>query len=43
MQTLHDFYVVTKGHEYLIAVAFLLLFPLFWRLIAGKDRNHRRD
>lgn len=30
MNTLHEFYVYTKGIEYLIAVAFLLLFPLFW-------------
>ncbi len=33
METLHEFYVLTKGTEYLIAVAFLLLFPLFWRWI----------
>lgn len=30
MDTLHEFYVYTKGIEYLIAVGFLLLFPLFW-------------
>jgi len=30
MDTLHEFYVYTKGVEYLIAVAFLLLFPYFW-------------
>lgn len=33
MDTLHEFYVYTKGIEYLIAVAFLLLFPLFWRYL----------
>lgn len=43
METLHDFIVVTKGHEYIIGVAFLLLFPLIWRLIAGKDRKNRLD
>ncbi len=30
MDTLHEFLVYTKGVEYLIALAFLLLFPLFW-------------
>jgi len=42
METLHDFIVVTKGYEYIIAVAFLVLFPLFWRLIAGKDSKDKR-
>lgn len=41
MQTLHDFIVVTKGHEYLIAVACLLLFPLVWKLVMGPGRRGR--
>jgi hypothetical protein len=41
MHTLHEFYVVTKGQEYLIAVGFLLLFPLVWRLVAGPKRGNR--
>ncbi len=43
MHTLHEFYVITKSYEYLIAVAFLLLFPLFWWLITGKKQSKRRD
>ncbi|MCP4658667.1 MAG: glycine cleavage system protein H [bacterium] len=37
MNTLHDFFVYTKGIEYLIAVSFLILFPAFWVLL-----NRRR-
>ena len=33
MQTLHEFMLVTKGHEYLIAIAFLLIFILFWQFL----------
>jgi hypothetical protein len=43
MHTLHEFYLVTKGHEYLIAVAFMVLFPVFWKLIVGPRRRGRRD
>lgn len=39
MHTLHEFFVVTKSHEYLIAVAFLLLFPVLWKLVAGTRRK----
>jgi len=38
MQTLHEFYVVTKGIEYLIAVTFMVLFPVIWMLIAARKR-----
>jgi len=31
--TLQEFINLTKGIEYIIAVIFLLLFPLFWRLL----------
>lgn len=36
MQTLHQYMMETKAVEYLIAAAFLLLFILFWRFVAGK-------
>ncbi len=38
MDTLHDFFVFTKGIEYLIAVSFLILFPVFWVLIHKRKR-----
>jgi len=33
MFTLHDFMYLTIGIEYLIAIAFLLLFIAFWRFL----------
>jgi hypothetical protein len=33
MHTLHDFFMVTKGYEYLIAVVFFVLFISFWRFL----------
>lgn len=33
MQTLHEFMLVTKGQEYLIAIAFLVVFILFWQFL----------
>jgi hypothetical protein len=38
MQTLIEFVKYTKGWEYIIAIASLLSFILFWRL-AMKDRT----
>jgi len=36
--TLQEFINLTKGIEYLIAILFLLLFPIFWKLLnKGKD------
>ncbi|MFH1010479.1 MAG: hypothetical protein V1784_04495 [bacterium] len=40
MHTLHDFMLLTKGQEYLIAVTFLLLFCIFWMLIDKKKKRH---
>jgi hypothetical protein len=40
MHTLHDFMLVTKGQEYLIAVAFLILFSIFWGIL-NKKKEHR--
>jgi len=38
MYTLHEFFVFTKSVEYLIAVSFLILFPVFWVLIHRQRR-----
>lgn len=37
MDTLHEFLLLTKGQEYLVAVVILLLFPLFWRWLNGRE------
>ena len=34
--TLTEFVRLTKGIEYLIALLFLLLFPVFWKLLNKK-------
>ena len=34
METLHDMMLITKGHEYLIAIGFLVLFTVFWSFIS---------
>jgi len=36
--TLQEFINLTKGIEYIIAILFLLLFPIFWKLL-----NKRKD
>ena len=33
MQTLHEYMMETKTVEYLLAVAFLALFIVFWRFV----------
>jgi len=33
MQTLHEYMMQTKAAEYLLAVAFLALFIVFWRFV----------
>ena len=33
MQTLQEFLLTTKANEYLIAIAFMLIFILFWRMM----------
>lgn len=34
MQTLQEFLLTTKGNEYLIAIAFMIIFIFFWRLLS---------
>ena len=36
MHTLHEYMVLTKTQEYLIALACLLVFTLFWRFVTQK-------
>jgi hypothetical protein len=36
-QTLQEFINLTKGIEYLIALLFLLLFPVFWRVLNRRN------
>jgi len=40
MNTLHDFMMLTKGHEYLLAVGSMILFTVFWILL---DRKGKED
>ena len=37
--SLHRFMLVTKGQEYLIAVAFLIMFAFFFRWLNGKPKK----
>ena len=39
MHTLHDFFIFTKGNEYLIAITFLLVFPVFWIFLTKKKKE----
>ena len=36
--TLQEFINLTKGIEYLIALLFLLMFPIFWKLL-NKEKD----
>lgn len=37
MQTLHEYMMATKAVEYVLAVAFLGLFIVFWRFVSRKS------
>lgn len=39
MHTLHEFLVATKGTEYLIAITFLIVFPVFWTFLTQKKKT----
>jgi len=36
--TLQEFINLTKGIEYVIAILFLVLFPIFWKLL-NKEKD----
>ena len=40
MHTLQEFYFLTKGNEYLIAITFLIIFPLFWIFLSKKKKGN---
>jgi hypothetical protein len=42
MHTLNEFFTVTKGIEYLIAVTFLIVFPVFWILLSKKKPESKQ-
>jgi hypothetical protein len=39
IHTLHDFMLLTKGQEYLIAVTFLIVFTIFWGILTKKKQG----
>jgi|SaaInl4_150m_RNA_FD_contig_21_816953_length_225_multi_2_in_0_out_0_1 hypothetical protein len=39
MHTLSEFFAMTKGSEYLIAITFLIIFPLFWAFLTKKKKE----
>ena len=41
MHTLHEFFTLTKGIEYLIAITFLLIFPAFWIFLSKKKKGSK--
>ncbi len=41
METLHEFMLVTKAVEYLIAVGFLFIFVMFWRMLLGFKASYQ--
>jgi hypothetical protein len=41
IHTLHDFMLLTKGQEYLIAVAFMIIFVIFFGILNKKKEPNR--
>ena len=41
MHTLHDFMMLTKGQEYLVAVGGMVLFAAFWMLLDRKKSSRK--
>jgi hypothetical protein len=37
IKTLQEFMYTTKSITYLVVVAALILFPIFWRFLTGRD------
>ena len=42
MHSLHEFFTMTKGVEYLIAVTFLVVFPVFWVILSKKKADSKQ-
>lgn len=43
MQTLQEFLLATRANEYLIAIAFMVMFVVFWRLLNAPRRPVRES
>ena len=43
MQTLFEFINVTKGFEYIIAVVFLISYPIFWKFLNEKSKHRKQS
>lgn len=43
MQTLHEFMIVTKAVEYIMAAGFLVLFAFYWRFVFGSPGSSRTN
>ncbi|MDW7678922.1 MAG: hypothetical protein SCK70_00030 [bacterium] len=41
MHTLHEFFARTIASEYLIAVTFLIVFPVFWIFLNKKKKTKK--
>jgi len=41
MHTLHDFMMLTKGQEYLMAIGAMVLFTIFWFLLDRRKNKQR--
>jgi Na+/proline symporter len=40
--TLQEFINLTKGIEYIIALLFLLVFPVFWKLLNKRGKSQHK-
>lgn len=38
MQTLHEYMMETKAVEYVIAVVFMIVFVVFWRILGKRNK-----
>lgn len=36
---LHEFYILTKGMEYLIVIVYLFVFISFWRFLTYREKD----
>jgi hypothetical protein len=36
---LHEFYVLTKGMEYLVVIIYLFVFISFWRFLTYREKD----
>lgn len=43
MHTLHEYMMITKSQEYLMAVGAMIIFCLFWWFVSRKRRTNHRE